>query len=260
MPDAMVAERPRERRLPDETLPGMGEEDGDEGGTGDWLVTYTDMVTLLLTFFVLLVALSTFDPPREAPHPEPPSAVALRAAPFALPFPPAAVPAEADGGDAAPGPAKPAPVRGAADVARRVSDLVRGGGLEADVEVIENPGGVTVRMAERILFPSGMAELTPAGKDLVARLAPVLAAAGGTVSVEGHTDDVPIANRRFASNWELSAARALVVLQALTTGGVPAASVRAVAYGEMRPVADNADPAGRPRNRRVELLVQEAGR
>jgi chemotaxis protein MotB len=73
--------------------------------------------------------------------------------------------------------------------------------------------------------------------------------------VEGHTDNVPIATARFPSNWELAAARALSVVHLLQEQGVRPESVSGAAFGEYRPVADNADPAGRRLNRRIEIVM-----
>ena len=75
------------------------------------------------------------------------------------------------------------------------------------------------------------------------------------VRVEGHTDNRPISNSRFRSNWELSTARAMVVLRKLASEGVPAERLSAAGYGEFRPVASNAAEDGRKQNRRVDLVV-----
>ena len=76
------------------------------------------------------------------------------------------------------------------------------------------------------------------------------------LSVEGHTDNVPIQTARFPSNWELSSARAAMVTRRLIELGVPADRIRAIGYGDTRPRADNGTPEGRARNRRVAFVLQ----
>ena len=73
--------------------------------------------------------------------------------------------------------------------------------------------------------------------------------------IAGHTDNVPISTQRFPSNWELGSARAIAVLRLLTSGGVDAERLSATSYAQYRPAADNDTPAGRARNRRIEIVV-----
>ncbi|MES1942983.1 OmpA/MotB domain-containing protein [Salinisphaera sp. PC39] len=110
------------------------------------------------------------------------------------------------------------------------------------------------------LFPSGSHELTEAGEEVVLDLAERLAARDpARVIVEGHTDDQPLKpylRKRYPSNWELSAARATMVVRRLAENGVDPSILEARAYGEQRPIADNDTAAGRAKNRRIEILVE----
>lgn len=110
------------------------------------------------------------------------------------------------------------------------------------------------------LFPSGSHELTEAGERVVLDLAERLAARDpARVIVEGHTDDQPLKpylRKRYPSNWELSAARATMVVRRLAENGVDPSILEARAYGEQRPIADNDTAAGRAKNRRIEILVE----
>jgi chemotaxis protein MotB len=92
------------------------------------------------------------------------------------------------------------------------------------------------------------------------RLVPVLNARRTPIAVEGHTDDVPIKTARFPSNWELSSARASTVVRQLQSAGVAPSRLRAVGFGETRPVAGNHTPEGRAKNRRVVLVLSAVGR
>jgi flagellar motor protein MotB len=110
-----------------------------------------------------------------------------------------------------------------------------------------------------VLFALNSDELQPEGRQLLRSLAPPLAAYlsvnGEMLMVSGFTDDRPVreSNRQFADNLELSAQRALTVTRALIDEGIPSSSVFAAAFGQEQPVASNADPEGRSRNRRVEM-------
>ncbi|WYX59300.1 OmpA family protein [Achromobacter xylosoxidans] len=90
---------------------------------------------------------------------------------------------------------------------------------------------------------------------MIKRLAAILNKNDYQVSVEGHSDPVPIQTRQFASNWELSSSRATSVLRELVRDGVAGSRLRAVGYAETRPIESNDTPAGRAANRRVELIM-----
>jgi len=124
------------------------------------------------------------------------------------------------------------------------------------LEIHELRGRLQVRALEKILFDSGRAELKPEGAEVLRKVARQLARIGGhTIRVEGHTDDVPIHTARFASNWDLSVARAAGVVRALEGAGVPSARLSAEGFGPYQPIASNADAAGRARNRRIEIVL-----
>jgi flagellar motor protein MotB len=124
---------------------------------------------------------------------------------------------------------------------------------------IEVEDGKVIVQGE-LLFPSGSDELSPAGRralrSLAAPLGALLAAEPDQmVLVGGHTDDVPIANARFASNWELSAARSTAVARALVAEGLPPARVVASGFGPYHPRGPNRSDEERRRNRRIEVLL-----
>ncbi len=132
---------------------------------------------------------------------------------------------------------------------------IRSSALGQRVEVSIRKDAVSLEISDEILFDRGSAGLTPSGEKLLADLATLLAPQAVRISVEGHTDDRPIRTARFASNWELSAARATNVTRALIAHAVDPARVRAVGYADTRPRADNGSEPGRARNRRVALVL-----
>ena len=119
---------------------------------------------------------------------------------------------------------------------------------------------LSVKIVDRILFPSGEAAVGDAGRKVLERVGQALAnAKDKTVRIEGHTDNIPIGKalqERFASNWELSAARATNVARILQeTTAIEPAAFEAVGLGEYQPVANNGTPKGRSRNRRIEIVL-----
>jgi chemotaxis protein MotB len=129
-----------------------------------------------------------------------------------------------------------------------------------DVTISKLQGRLTVNIVDRVMFDSGEAVLKPDGEVVMRKIAQILQEHPQlAIHVIGHTDNVPIrptAQSRFASNWELSAARALAAVHFLTErAGVDSRRVGAVGYGEFRPVADNSTPEGRAKNRRIAITI-----
>jgi chemotaxis protein MotB len=125
-----------------------------------------------------------------------------------------------------------------------------------DVTISKLQGKLTVNILDRVMFDSGEAILKPDGEAVLRKIAAILAGhLDLKIHVIGHTDNVPI-RTRFASNWELSTARALAAVHFLTErAGVDPRRVGAVGYGEYRPLADNATAEGRAKNRRIAITI-----
>ncbi len=117
--------------------------------------------------------------------------------------------------------------------------------------------GLVITFLDEILFDSGKAKIKSEAHDALDRVASVVTskAADMDIGVEGHTDNQPIKYSGWASNWELSTARATAVLHYLEEKGVAPKHLAAIGYGENRPVADNATEEGRRKNRRVEIVI-----
>ena len=131
---------------------------------------------------------------------------------------------------------------------------------DQDVVISRLKDQLKVTVASEILFPSGSAELAPAGADVLRKVAAAANQSRDEVRVEGHTDSDPIAPvlaQYYPSNWELSTARAAVAVRTLqATGMVPAERLAAVGYGDSHPVAPNDTAEGRAKNRRVEIIFK----
>jgi chemotaxis protein MotB len=151
--------------------------------------------------------------------------------------------------------------RDAVEMAQKSLENEMRNALESkDVTISELQGKLTVNILDRILFDSGEATLKPEGEKVLEQIAGVLAQyPKRQIHVVGHTDNVPIragARVRFATNWELSAARAMAAVRFLSErAGVDPKRLGALAYGEYRPIAENSTPEGRARNRRIAVVV-----
>jgi chemotaxis protein MotB len=114
-----------------------------------------------------------------------------------------------------------------------------------------------VEMASAILFPSGKAKLSEEGETALAEVASILSTIGDRAfQVAGHTDNIPIDNKNFGSNWELSAARAVAVVEFMIEKGMAAENLSAAGYADTQPVAGNLSEEGRAQNRRIEIVLQ----
>lgn len=149
--------------------------------------------------------------------------------------------------------AKEAATSAQQDLESRMRDAL----ASRDITISELQGKLTLSILDRILFDSGQAVIKPEGQEVLRKLAAVLDQfPNRQIHVTGHTDNVPIHTTQFPSNWELSAARALAALRFLVEeAGVHPTRLAAVAHGEFQPVADNASPEGRAKNRRIAIVV-----
>lgn len=148
----------------------------------------------------------------------------------------------------------------ATKTSKSLEDEMRADLESKDVTISKLQGKLTVNIVDRVMFDSGEAVLKPDGEVVMRKIAAILQEHPQlAIHVIGHTDNVPIrpnAQSRFASNWELSAARALAAVHFLTEkAGVDPRRVGAVGYGEFRPVADNSTPEGRAKNRRIAITI-----
>ena len=208
----------------------------DDDSEEEWLVTYSDAITLLFAFFVLLMSFSEIDLPRFE--------------------------AVKDG---------IAQQLGQRSVARPASQLraellttVDSLGMADAVRVDTARRDIELELAANAFFRPGSAEVLPQARTVVTEVARTLLAPrynAFQISVEGHSDDSPIATVQFPSNWELSAARASNIVRLLIAGELPAHRLQAVSFGDTRPKLPNRDIAGTPIaenqavNRRIVIRV-----
>ncbi len=218
-----------------------------------WMVSYADFMTLLFAFFTTMFATSNVDRAKLN------SIVASMQKAFVA--------------DRAAAPARRGIARiGAADAARPTDGTDNGIDLQRELQerlareltdghvtLGVDARGVVISLQESGSFAVGSADLTPAAREVLTKIANTLGDLDSTVRVEGHTDDVPIRTPRFASNWELSTTRATTVVQYLvSSGGLAASRLSASGYGEFHPRVPNDSAEDRARNRRVDLVILNA--
>lgn len=223
----------------------------DPQGEARWLITFNDLMTLLLTFFVLLFALSNMDYTKTE-HIQKALQSALGVLQKGGMSKVNIVPqlAEAPGEPASASPGQPKKLVS-------VPDLVKGLEAEPGVGVSFTAQRVAILLKESILFESGNAELSDAAFPLLDKVAVVIRQFSDPVVVEGHTDNVPIHTERFPSNWELSTARAVSVVEYFVAqAAIAPQRLAAAGYGASRPLVANDTPEDRAKNRRVEIVLE----
>jgi len=232
-----------------------------------WLVSYADFITLLFAFFVVMYAISSVNEGKYKVLSNSlvnafknttgevggqPMAI-IQGAPIMPPKPVTKPDRQAPQTEAE-------EIRGQQrekmrDVAGDILQVLQPLVAQGKVRVLETSRGVTIEINDSILFALGQASLQGESISALSAVAAVLADSDFPVTIEGHTDNVPIATLQFPSNWELSAMRATTVLRLFNDAGVGAERLTAIGYGETRPVETNTTIDGRARNRRVSILI-----
>ncbi len=259
-----------------------GEREADKAlhnhATERWMISYADFITLLFAFFVVMYAMSSVNESRyrvlsgvlstafsagdastgaPARHDEamqpPPAPIAEAKVVAATPAEPPVAPADR------------AELKMTAEraehmqqLARRVDERLQALVSDGRVRVTRGARGIAIEINAAILFDPSSADLMPASHEALRSVARVLEGFVEPLQIEGHTDDSPIANRAFRSNWELSAARASSVARFLVEEGIAPGRIGVAGYAQFRPLAANSDATSRARNRRVTLVVLSA--
>ena len=227
-------------------------EDEEQAG---WIVTYADLMTLLLVFFVLLYSISSLNFEK---------------------FKEAMTSIQVSLGETAPSVgimelAQDNPkeqsfsledVTGLksrkAQMLKDIRGFIENKGMAENIEAHMDQGNIVVRMTGTILFNSGFAALNNEGKPLLDGIAEIVGKFSEfKVSIKGHTDNSPIRTDKFPSNWELSALRATTVLRYLIERGIPPKRLTATGYAQLMPLVPNNSVENRAKNRRVEFVLEK---
>jgi chemotaxis protein MotB len=255
---------------------GGGEAESEER----WLLTYADMITLLMALFMVLFSITSVNkskleilsktlqeafsgrvlPGGESIRSTGADSKAVNAATETPTIPAITTLIK----DARPSASAAAQAKEQEDFRRlkeQIDAYAREKGVQDKVQTVIAQRGLVIRLlTDRVLFDSGAAELKPEATPVLSKVAEIVAAEGRhQIMVEGHTDPVPIHGSVFPTNWELSTARASRVVRFLIGGGVARRRLSAAGYASLHPISNNATAAGRSRNRRVEVVLLRSG-
>lgn len=233
------------------------------GGAPGWIVTFADLMSLLLTFFILLLSFAEMDVERykavagsmrEALGTSKTTLEGLEVEEKQVADADPTAPPSTPVPQAVPIPARQIDPKFQAQlelVQKRLSEMED----KELVHVERDSERLLIRIQEKGAFASGKAQLNSAFDKVVAKIAATLKDTEGTVAIAGHTDDRPMRGARFKSNWELSAARAASVAHVLLRSEVPKDRVVVQGYADSKPLVPNVDNASRAQNRRVEIVL-----
>jgi len=206
-----------------------------------WLMSFADLVTLMLALFVVLYAASRIDATKAEQIKESLTKTLTKSKPSNQPVP---------------------KQFGYNDLAREIQAELIALGLEGLARVQLVPTGVALVATGDMVFTSGSAEITPRATDLLSKVSNLVIRLPYAIRVEGHTDDIPIRTQQFPSNWELSAARAGRVARFLIEHGILPSRLAVTGYADTRPlptVTGATDTERRSANRRVVFLFEKEG-
>lgn len=221
---------------------------GGGGGAPLWVVTFGDLMSLLLTFFVLILSFSSVQDVEFQK-----ALGSLKGALSVLPKNGSVV--------AQVRPYYPhlSPIQQTKykRMAKELKDLANKIGYEKSIQMEVLKDGLIIRIDSPVLFDLGEATLKSQSFVILDKVIEMTAPWLNNIRVEGHTDDLPISTARFPSNWELSTERALSVLRYfLHSGQVEPSRLAAVGYGQYHPLVPNNNDENRARNRRVEIYIE----
>jgi chemotaxis protein MotB len=205
----------------------------DSSGAHRWMISYADLVTLLLACFVVMYAMApggratakSPDHLNQTMTPAPAAAPQVTPRDMTLPFD-----------------------RLKRDLERQIAN--------GDVQIVMEERGILISLREKTFFPPGKDIIYPEALASIGKVADVIRPLPNPVILEGHTDSVPVHNAHFRSNWELSAARSIALLNVMAeSDGLPASKFAIAGYADNAPVAGNESEPGRAQNRRVDVVI-----
>ncbi len=218
-------------------------------GAPAWMATFSDMVTLLMVFFIMILSYSTIELEKFR------GAISSMKGALGI----------LDNMKNKATPEQRTSIEGREhykeQVQRQVKDIkkvLEQEGVADQVQVEADGSGIHIRLGDNIMFDVGKAELKPSAFPILNAIANMVHGKQfKEIFVEGHTDNVPIHTAKYPTNWELSTARALSVVRYLHyVEGIDASRLAAVGYGEYRPLVPNTTPQNRAKNRRVEIYIR----
>jgi chemotaxis protein MotB len=257
-------------------MPRKREEEAEKENSERWLLTYSDLITLLMIFFVVMYSMSKVDADKFQAVAESLSAALGGGTPAKIEI--ATSPSgpslfdtrnNSDSKNSASSEKTPSEQgknqisgNGNTDaenmtiegIKQKLDKFAADNGIQTKLISSIEERGLVISIQDTLLFESGSSDITPKAREILDKIINVLAAAPNYIKVEGHTDNLPINTARFPSNWELSVLRATNVVHIMQEK-ISTDRLSATGYGEYRPIAKNDTDAGRAQNRRVDLVI-----
>lgn len=231
-------------------------EEAEQENGDRWLLTYSDLITLLMAFFIVMYAMAQVDQKKWTEV-----SYSLKAALGTLPGGTGKMVGfggngSPDGNTAATLPFAAATDPDLAQTQESFEQLVAQEGLENAITVTTAKHKLVITLSNELLFDVGRADLTPRSKQLLDRIAAILLRVDNDIRVEGYTDNTPIHTARYISNWQLSTDRATnVIMYLIQSCRFPPERLSASGYGQYKPTFPNDTPEHKAKNRRVDFVV-----
>jgi len=246
-------------------------EEPEKENSERWLLTYSDLITLLMIFFVVMYSMSKVDANKFQAVAESLSAALGGGTPAKMEISTSpSGPSFLETFNSAPKPSEAKDTSGQNQnagegntdtenmtiegIKQKLDKFASDNGIQAKLVSSIEERGLVISIQDTLLFESGSSDITPKAREILDKIINVLAAAPNYIKVEGHTDNLPINTARFPSNWELSVLRATNVVH-IMQGKISTDRLSATGYGEYRPLVKNDSEAGRAQNRRVDLVI-----
>ncbi len=212
-----------------------------------WMTTYGDMMTLLMTFFILIMSFSTIEVEKFKA-----ALGSLRGAFGIL----------GDSREVTPeytwfSPLEHVKRETIIEQLENLQKIIKANDLDDKIDIYESDAEIIIRIKDQVLFESGSALLKPKFLPILSKIAKMIVKDAQEIKVAGHTDDIPIHNSKYPSNWELSLARALSVVRYFVyREKIHPAKISVAGYSKYRPLVPNNSPENRAKNRRVEIYLK----
>ena len=228
-------------------------EESSLGGVPPWITTYSDLITLMLAFFVILISFGTFEKGRIVK--------VVGSFKGAFKILPGGLKTEPGEQVIEPGKEILRTFRTSSNIFTKMTGVIKKAGLKEGVEFRMTNKGFEVAITDYLLFglTSGSAAIVPEMKPFLNEMAEIIRQTSYQVSIEGHTDDRPVRSQAFSSSWDLSTARAVTILKYLIVEeGISPLRLSAKGFGKYRPLFPNDTEEHRAKNRRV-MICFESG-
>ncbi len=217
-------------------------EEEHAGNHERWLLTYADMITLLMIFFIILYSMSAVSSSKYEALSKTLGMALGGANPSVLALP---------GRGVMEGQVPEHESAGYAEATAALQQEV----ANNELSVTEDARGAVIKLNSDFFFSSGSADVNPKALSICLKISQILDTLPNNIQIEGHTDDVPMRGAKFGSNWELAAQRAINILNVFSEFKIKRERLSAVSYADTRPLVPNESQENRGKNRRVEIVV-----